>query len=168
MFFFSLLPLVSLRSPKRFGDFQQICRAYLCYCTMQGRSPKGAWTPHEMRLCTGVYGEPPFWILISSPSPLPPPHFEKSGYAPGDWWKWTLYRMIMMMIHVAPPPINRTTYVIWQSLKMDKIVIFDCNDYTWKLQKIDIFIERSKFMKRAVSIMYVEPFRACQKVYFNR
>ena len=38
--------------------------------------------PHEMTLCTGIYGELPFWDLVK-PHILSPPHFEKSGYAPG-------------------------------------------------------------------------------------
>ena len=38
-----------------------------------------------MTLCTGVYGELPFCVLSGLPSthaPLPPPHFQKVGYAP--------------------------------------------------------------------------------------
>ena len=54
--------------------------------------------PNKMTPCTGVYGEPLFWVLVNPPpppliwaeSPLPPPHFEKSGYStplhkPNSW-----------------------------------------------------------------------------------
>ena len=45
--------------------------------------------PNEITLCTEVYGELPFWIPVCPPpahswAPLPPPHFEKSGYAPAE------------------------------------------------------------------------------------
>ena len=37
--------------------------------------------PNEMTLCTGVYGEQSFRVLVSTTphAPLLPPHFEKSG-----------------------------------------------------------------------------------------
>ena len=35
--------------------------------------------PHEITLCTGVYGRLPFWVPVSPPEfPLPPPHFWNS------------------------------------------------------------------------------------------
>ena len=41
----------------------------------------GEQAPHEMTLCIGVYGEPPFGVPVS---PLWAPfNFEKSGYASG-------------------------------------------------------------------------------------
>ena len=61
--------------------------------TAQWRSQRGA---NEITLCTEVYGEPSFWVPVSPPAhpwaPLPPPHFEKSGYAPdttGYWRRWS-------------------------------------------------------------------------------
>ena len=49
------------------------------------RSSAPLHPPNEMTLFSGVYGEPPFWVPVSPPACLPllPPHFEKSGYAPG-------------------------------------------------------------------------------------
>ena len=37
------------------------------------RSPAPLRPPNEMTLCTGVFGEPPFWVPVRFPSPLPPP-----------------------------------------------------------------------------------------------
>ena len=49
--------------------------------------------PNEITLCTEVYAEPPLWVPFSPPAhpwaPLPPPHFEKSGYAPGELQTFT-------------------------------------------------------------------------------
>ena len=51
--------------------------------------------PNEITLCTEVYGEPPFWVPVSTPSPNPPCCpliLKKSGYAPvnryrvGTWY----------------------------------------------------------------------------------
>ena len=41
--------------------------------------------PHEITLCTEVYGELPFWVPVSPPHLSPPcrPLILKSGYAPG-------------------------------------------------------------------------------------
>ena len=36
--------------------------------------------PHEMKLCTWVYGELPYWVQVNPP--LQPPHFEKYDYTP--------------------------------------------------------------------------------------
>ena len=52
-----------------------------------GRNSAHPLAPNEITLCTEVYGEPPFWGPVSPPPltpepPLPPPHFERSGYAP--------------------------------------------------------------------------------------
>ena len=51
-----------------------------------GRNSAPLLPPNEITLCTDVYGERPFWVLVSPPcSPLSPPchpSFWKSGYAP--------------------------------------------------------------------------------------
>ena len=47
--------------------------------------------PNEMPLCTGVYGEPPFWVLVRPlpKPPLPPPSFWNVCLRP--WWPMRLH-----------------------------------------------------------------------------
>ena len=44
------------------------------------QSPLNLPPPHEKTPCIGIYGESPFWVLVS---PLPPYHPLKSDYANG-------------------------------------------------------------------------------------
>ena len=70
------------------------------------RIPAPALSPlNEMTLCTGVYGESYHFESRSAPqSPLLPPHFEKSGYAPDSityQLKVAVKKESFLCLHVA-------------------------------------------------------------------
>ena len=93
-------PLISMIHKIRFYKcvFEHLCVTVMVKFQWRSQRGVGGWLPpwqklcppllppNEITLCTEVYGEPPFWVPVSPPlltpqPPLPPPHFEKSGYA---------------------------------------------------------------------------------------
>ena len=128
--FFTIIALITLYSQK-WWKYRHKLVAFTQWHSQRGGRGGGdcpLWQklcpplapPNEITLCTEVYGEPPFWVPVSPPCsplspPLPPPHFEKSGYAHEISHEIRIPAIFVAHVALAASPSSSLSNPIWIS-----------------------------------------------------